>query len=62
MTIRTTRKVVSPIAFSNQQPDIVVRPDSGTLTAAECRPEGSGLLAHFRQADAVDYTEGEMAL
>jgi uncharacterized cupin superfamily protein len=49
------------LAFSNQQPDIVFRPDSETMTVAERRPDGSGFRDHFRLADAVAYHEGEEA-
>src|SRR5207302_8110566 len=49
------------LAFSNQQPDIIVRPDSSTIGLAERRPEGGGLAYHFRIADAVGYIEGERA-
>jgi uncharacterized cupin superfamily protein len=47
------------LAVSNQQTDIVVRPDSNTLGAYERRPEGGGIHEVFRTADAVDYYEGE---
>ena len=47
------------LAVSNQQPDIVVRPDSQTIGAFERRPEGGGLYAHFRLGDQVEYFEGE---
>jgi uncharacterized cupin superfamily protein len=56
-----TEKAVRFLAISNQQPDIVVRPDSDTLGAFERRPEGGGLYKHFRIDDAVDYFEGESA-
>ena len=49
------------LAFSNQQPDIIVRPDSNTLGVAERRPEGGGLAYHFRIADSIGYIEGEHA-
>jgi hypothetical protein len=39
------------------EPDIVVYPDSGKVGPAE-RREG-GLHLFFREADAVDYWEGE---
>ncbi len=42
-------------------PDIVVYPDSDKLSAAERRPDASGLSAVFRRADAVDYWDGETA-
>lgn len=47
------------LAFSTSgEPDIVIRPDSGTIGAFERRPEGGGLYIHLRTADAVDYFEG----
>jgi uncharacterized cupin superfamily protein len=49
------------LAFSNQQPDVVVRPDSDTVGVYERRPEGGGLHKQFRLGDAVDYWEGEQA-
>lgn len=45
----------------HQQPDIIVRPDSGTIGLAERRPEGGGLAHYFRIEDAVGYIEGERA-
>ena len=47
------------LSFSNQQPDIVVYPESGKVAAFERRPDGGGLRKIFRDADAVDYWEGE---
>ncbi len=47
------------LAISNQQPDVVVRPDSNTLSVVERRPEGAGLSQHFRREDGVSYYEGE---
>jgi uncharacterized cupin superfamily protein len=51
------------LAISNQQPDIVVRPDSDSLSVFERQPEGGGLSAHFRLADGAEYFdfEGEEA-
>lgn len=57
--VNNTEEPVRFLAVSNQQPDIVVRPDSGTLSVAERRPEGGGFREHFRLADSVDYFEGE---
>jgi len=58
--VNRTASVVRFLAFStNGEPDIVIRPDSGTLGAYERRPEGGGLRAVFRSADCVDYYEGE---
>jgi uncharacterized cupin superfamily protein len=47
------------LAISTQRPDIVVYPDSDKVGAFERRPDGSGVRAAFRAADAVDYYEGE---
>jgi uncharacterized cupin superfamily protein len=49
------------LAFSTQQPDVVIRPDSGTVGVYERRPGGDGLRQVFRLSDAVDYWEGEEA-
>ena len=57
--VNNTEEPVRFLAVTNQQPDIVVRPDSGTLSVAERRPEGGGLREHFRVEDSVDYFEGE---
>jgi uncharacterized cupin superfamily protein len=59
--INDTDGVVRFLALSNQQPDIVIRPDSQTLGAFERRPEGGGLYKHFRLGDAIDYFEDEAA-
>jgi uncharacterized cupin superfamily protein len=59
--VNRTEVPVRFLAFSNQQPDIVVYPDSGKVGAFERRPEGGGLYRLFRDADAVDYWEGEPA-
>ena len=59
--VNRTSETVRFLAFSNQQPDIVVRPDSQTIGLAERRPEGGGLAHHFRIADAIGYIEGETA-
>jgi uncharacterized cupin superfamily protein len=57
--VNKTDETVRFLVVSNQQPDIVIRPDSGTLGAFERRPEGGGVYKHFRLHDAVDYFEGE---
>ena len=54
-----TDTTVRFLSFSNQQPDIVVYPESGKIGAFERRPEGGGLYKFFRDADAVGYWEGE---
>ena len=57
--VNRTEEPVRFLAVSNQQPDIVIRPDSGTLGAFERRPGGGGLYKHFRLGDAIEYFEGE---
>lgn len=59
--VNRTSDPVRFLAFSNQQPDIIVRPDSGTIGLAERKPEGGGLAYYFRIADAIGYIEGERA-
>lgn len=51
------------LAFSNQQPDIIVRPDSESLSVFGRRPIGGGLALHFRLEDAAGFFdfEGEEA-
>lgn len=57
--VNNTDESVRFLAVSNQQPDIVIRPDSGMLGASERRPDGGGLHKHFRLGDAVEYFEEE---
>lgn len=58
--VNRTDTPVRLLAFSTSgAPDIVIRPDSGTLGVFERRPEGGGLYSHFRAEDAVDYFDGE---
>jgi uncharacterized cupin superfamily protein len=57
--VNRTDEPVRFLAVSNQQPDIVVRPDSKTVGAYERRPDGGGIREVFRVGDAVDYYEGE---
>jgi uncharacterized cupin superfamily protein len=58
--VNRTEEAIRFLAFSpNGDPDVVIRPDSGTLGAYERRPDGGGLRAVFRSNDAVDYFEGE---
>jgi len=57
--LNRTDEAVRFLAISNQQPDIVVRPDSQTIGAFERRPDGGGIRVHFRLEDKVDYFEGE---
>ena len=49
------------LAFSNQQPDVIVQPDSGKVGAFERRPDGGGLRLWFRESDAAGYWDGEEA-
>jgi uncharacterized cupin superfamily protein len=53
--VNRTEEPVRFLAFSNQQPDVVVRPDSESLSVFERRPEGGGMAAHFRIADGAGY-------
>ena len=58
--VNHTENTVRFLAFSTSgEPDIVIRPDSGTLGAYERLPNGSGLRAVFRMGDNVDYYDGE---
>jgi uncharacterized cupin superfamily protein len=58
--VNRSDKPARMLAFSTSGvPDIVIRPDSGTIGVFERRPEGGGLYSHFRVHDAVNYFEGE---
>jgi uncharacterized cupin superfamily protein len=58
--VNRTGETVRFLAVSSSgEPDIVIRPDSGTLGAYERLPDGEGLRLVFRLTDAVDYFEGE---
>jgi uncharacterized cupin superfamily protein len=57
--VNRTEEPVRFLAFSNQQPDIMVRPDSGSVSVVERRPEGGGLSLNFRVADSVGYFDLE---
>ena len=60
--LNRTGEPVRMLAFSTSgAPDIVIRPDSGTIGAFERRADGGGLYVHFRAGDAVGYSEGERA-
>lgn len=59
--VNRTSETIRFLAFSNQQPDIIIRPDSQTIGVAERRPEGGGLAYHFQISDAIGYIEGEQA-
>lgn len=55
-----TQESVRFLAFStNGEPDIVLYPDSGKISAAERRPDGGGIREIFLREQAVDYYEGE---
>jgi uncharacterized cupin superfamily protein len=58
--VNRTEETVRFLAFStNGEPDIVIYPDSGKVSAAQRLPDGGGLRELFRMSDAVDYWEGE---
>ena len=58
--VNRTEAAVRFLAVSTAgAPDIVAQPDSGKVGAFERRPDGSGMRLWFREADAVDYHEGE---
>jgi uncharacterized cupin superfamily protein len=60
--VNRTEETVRFLAFStNGEPDIVIRPDSGTLGAFDRLPPGASLRAMFRLSDTVDYHDGEQA-
>ncbi len=57
--VNRTEDPVRFLAISNQQPDIVVRPDSRSLSVVERRPEGGGFSRHFSMDDAAGYFDFE---
>jgi uncharacterized cupin superfamily protein len=58
--LNRTGETVRFLAISTSgEPDVVMYPDSGKLGAFERLPDGSGLRAMFRMAEAVDYHDGE---
>ncbi len=58
--VNRTQQTVRFLALStNGDPDVVLYPDSGKISAAERPPGGGGLRELFRRADAVDYWDGE---
>jgi uncharacterized cupin superfamily protein len=59
--VNRTDAPVRFLSFSNQQPDIVVYPDSQKVATFERRADGGGIRKMFRIDDAVDYYEGETA-
>lgn len=58
---RTDAPVQMLAISTSGEPDVVLYPDSGKVGMGERRPDGSGLSAYFRAADAVDYWDGESA-
>ena len=59
--LNRTEETVRFLAISTSgEPDLVMYPDSGKLGAFQRLPEGDGLRAMFRLADAVDYHDGEI--
>jgi uncharacterized cupin superfamily protein len=57
--VNRTDAPVRFLALSNQQPDVVVRPDSRSLSVFERRPGGGGLSQHFSMDDSVGYFDFE---
>ena len=57
--VNRTDEPVRFLVISNQQPDIVVRPDSRSLSVVERRPEGGGLSQHFSMDDGAGYFDFE---
>jgi uncharacterized cupin superfamily protein len=57
--VNRTEEPVRFLAISNQQPDIVVRPDSRSLSVVERRPEGGGLSHNFSIDDSAGYFDFE---
>ena len=54
-------ETVTLLAMSSHgRPDIVIRPDSNTLSVGERLPRGGGLRVVFHRRDEVDYFEGEL--
>jgi uncharacterized cupin superfamily protein len=57
--LNDTEEPVRFLAVSTHgEPDVVLYPDEGKLSAVERTPDGSGLKTFFRLTDAVDYYEG----
>jgi uncharacterized cupin superfamily protein len=57
--VNRTEEPVRFLAISNQQPDIVVRPDSESVSVVERRPEGGGLSLNFSIDDSAGYFDFE---
>jgi uncharacterized cupin superfamily protein len=55
-----SKEAIRFLALSTSgEPDVVVRPDSGTVGVYERTPEGGGLRKIYRLEDDIDYYEGE---
>ncbi len=58
--VNRTQETVRFLSLStNGDPDVILYPDSGKISAAERLPEGGGIRELFRLAEAVDYWDGE---
>jgi uncharacterized cupin superfamily protein len=57
--LNDTDRTVRFLSFSNQHAEVCVYPDSGKIGAYGREPDGSGMRLLFREADAVDYHDGE---
>jgi uncharacterized cupin superfamily protein len=57
--VNRSEEPVRFLALSNQQPDVIVRPDSGSISVFERRPQGGGLSRTFRMADGGGYFDFE---
>ena len=57
--LNDTGDTVRFLAISTHgQPDVVLYPDEGKLSAAERRPDGGGMKVYFKLGDTVDYWDG----
>jgi uncharacterized cupin superfamily protein len=57
--VNRSEETVRFLAISNQQPDVIVRPDTNSIGVFERRPDGSGLAEHFMLRDSVGYFDPE---
>jgi uncharacterized cupin superfamily protein len=58
--LNETEETIRFLAISSSgRPDVVVRPDSDTISVVERLPRGGGLRAYFRRSDNRDYWDGE---
>jgi uncharacterized cupin superfamily protein len=57
--VNRSGETVRFLAFSNQQPDVIVKPDWNAISVAERRPEGGGLSEHFSLGDSAGYFDFE---